>query len=489
MNRFVVIRSFAGFVALEGCGATPPSRATQDSVAASWSVPASKTIASTHDWTQFGWDAGRSSASGDPTGITAANVGAMRRQQVTLDGTVDGSAIYLHGVRVGGSNHDVFFVTTTYGKTLAIDADNGAILWRFTPSGYDSWAGSRRVTTATPVADPTRNFIYAASPDGHIQKLAVADGRAVWSTPITRLPQREKIASPLNFDRGRVIAVTGGYIGDAPPYQGHVAIVDATTGKLTHVWNSLCSDRHELIEPSSCPESGSAIWGRAGAVIDTTNGDIFVATGNALWDGRTNWGDAVIAIDSSATNILDNYTPTNTAELSDRDADLGSTSPVLLGGGYVAQGGKDASIRLLQFGRTRGAAARRGGETQSVSTPSSGGLFSAPAVVHTGSTTWLFAADGGGTAAWTLSGGRLQQAWRNGNGGTSPVIAGGLLYVYDPDGGLRVYVPDTGREVATLQSGGGHWNSPIVVDGRIALPEGDSNRHQTSGVLDIWRGQ
>src|SRR5437868_7128867 len=199
---------------------------------------------------------------------------------------------------------------------------------------------------------------------------------------------------------------------------------DATTGKLTHVWNSLCSDRHELIEPSSCPESGSAIWGRAGAVIDTTNGDIFVATGNALWDGRTNWGDAVIAIDSSATNILDNYTPTNTAELSDRDADLGSTSPVLLGGGYVAQGGKDASIRLLQFGRTRGAAARRGGETQSVSTPSKGGLFSAPVVLHTGSTTWLFVSDGGGTAAWTLSGGRLQQAWRNGNGGTSPTIAG-----------------------------------------------------------------
>jgi hypothetical protein len=114
-------------------------------------------------------------------------------------------------------------------------------------------------------------------------------------------------------------------------------------------------------------------------------------------------------------------------------------------------------------------------------------LYSAPAVLHSGSTTWLFAADGDGTAAWTLSGGRLQQKWKNGNGGTSPVIAGGLLYVYDPGGGLRVYVPDTGREVATLQAGGGHWNSPIIVDGRIALPEGDSNRHQTSGVLDIWR--
>ena len=84
-----------------------------------------KRAASVHDWTRFGWDVGRSSASTDETGITAANVATLRRQQVTLDGTVDASPIYLHGVRVNGGTHDVFFVTTTYGKTLAIDADSG----------------------------------------------------------------------------------------------------------------------------------------------------------------------------------------------------------------------------------------------------------------------------------------------------------------------------------------------------------------------------
>src|SRR5206468_7348045 len=126
----------------------------------------------------------------------------------------------------------------------------------------------------------------------------------------------------------------------------------------------------------------SAIWGRAGAVIDVSNGDILVATGNALWDGRTTWGDGAIALGSSATKILDNYTPTSTEELSARDADLGSTSPVLLGGGYVAQGGKDRSIRLLQFGRTRGATPRRGGEAQVVPAPSNSALFTAPAVLR-----------------------------------------------------------------------------------------------------------
>ncbi|HEX6533599.1 MAG TPA: PQQ-binding-like beta-propeller repeat protein [Gemmatimonadaceae bacterium] len=440
-----------------------------------------------HDWTRFGWDAGRSSAPDVPSGIGAADLASLRRQRVTIDGTVDASPIYLRGARVNGGTHDVFFVTTTYGKTFAIDADSGTVLWWYTPPGYDTWAGSARITNATPVADPDRRFIYAASPDGRIQKLAVADGHAVWRTAITRLPEREKIASPLNFWRGRVIATTGGYIGDAPSYQGHVAIVDGESGRLLRVWNSLCSDRAGLLDPSSCGESGSAIWGRAGAVIDTSTGNIYVATGNGRWDGRTSWGDATLELDPDATRLVGNYTPENTEDLDQSDDDVGSTSPVLLGGGYLAQGGKDRTIRVLSLQRMRAEGAHKGGELQAVRTPSGRDLFTAPAVMRTDSTTWLFAADGGGTAAWTFGGGQLRPAWSNRNGGTSPVVAGGLLYVYDPDGGLRVYQPTTGRQLASLDCGDGHWNSPIVADGRIALPEGNANDHDEKGVLDIWR--
>ena len=126
---------------------------------------------------------------------------------------------------------------------------------------------------------------------------------------------------------------------------------------------------------------------------------------------------------------------------------------------------------------------RRGGELQTVSTPGGADLFSAPAAWQG---TWVFASTSSGTTAWSLRGGRLHQAWSNGNGGTSPVVAGGLLYVAG-NGGVKVYAPASGRLVTTLPLDAVHWQSPIVADGRVAVAQGNANDHQTSGVLNIYR--
>jgi len=440
-----------------------------------------------HDWPQFGWDVASSSASPDPTGITAANISSLVRHQVTLNGTVDASAIYLHDVTIKGSQHNAFFVTTLFGRTIAVDADKAAVLWEYTPPQYSTWEGTRQITNSTPVADPDRQHVYAAAPDGAVRKLAIADGHEVWSSPITLLPAREKIASPLKVFRGHVIAVTAGYIGDRPPYQGHVAILDVKDGKLLHVWNSLCSDRSVLLQPDSCAATQSAIWGRAGAVIDPATGNIFIATGNGPWDGKTSWADALIELDPDATKMLGNYTPSNNAELRARDLDIGSASPALLGNGYLAQGGKDRLIRVIDTKAIAGADAHQNDDPPSVSTPSGNMLLPATAVWHHNADTWLFSADAGGTAAWTFKDGKLTPGWKNTNGGTSPVVAGGLLYIYDARGALRVYDAEKGQLAATLECGPGHWNSPIVVDGKIALPEGGSRGQvPATNVLDIW---
>src|SRR5438094_1651965 len=396
-KRMVLIGSvvLAATACSGGKSASPAS-----TTAATTSIAVSASPAT--DWPLFGYTAARSDSGPSATGITAADVGRLRRQCVLLDGTVDSSPIYLHAVRVRGVVHDVFFVTTTYGRTEAIDASKGRVLWRYTPAGYSSWAGTAQITTATPAADPGRNWIYAASPDGRIQKLSVADGHLAWRARITLLPSREKIASALNYWHGRVIATTGGYIGDAPPYQGHLALLAASDGRLLSVWNSLCSNRHRLISPSSCASSGSAIWGRAGAVVDTATGGLLVATGNGDWNGRTNWGDSTVRLSADASRVLGSWTPTDEAALQSSDLDLGSTSPVRLGSGDIAQGGKDGKIRLLSLSKLS-PAGRTGGVLQTISTPGGTDLFSAPAVWHADGRTWLFVADNAGLAAWTLS--------------------------------------------------------------------------------------
>jgi hypothetical protein len=437
-------------------------------------------------WPMFGGNVQSASANPEPTGITAADIRLLRRRRVELRGLVDASVIYLHGALIQGVRHNAVFLTTSYGRTLALDADSGNVLWEYTPASYRRLQGTRQFTNSTPVAGPQGQAVYAASPDGYIEKLAVSDGRLLWRTAITELPLREKMDSPLKYFRGRVIAVTAGYIGDRPPYQGHVAILDGASGRLLHVWNSLCSNVAGLMQPSSCPQSRSAIWGRAGAVIDPGDGHIFIATGNGGWNGASDWGDALIELDSAAKQIVGNYTPADTEELDDSDLDLGSTSPVLLSGSLLAQGGKDGKIRLLSRARIAGSAAHRGGELQIVPTPEGAQLLTQPAVWHRHGETWMFAADSGGTAAWRLLNGRLHAEWRNRIGGTSPFEAGGLLFVYAPDGGLNVYEAAAGQRIATLACGPGHWNSPIVVDGKIILPEGDANSRATRGVLDIW---
>ena len=426
-----------------------------------------------NDWPVFGYDAARHNSNPAST-IDAGNAAKLKRLKVALDGTVDSSPIYVSGW---------FVVTTTYGRTELIDAGTGKVKWRFTPPSYSQLAGSAQITNASPAASSDRTAVYAAAPDGRIRKLRLLDGKVLWTTAITRDPTHEKITSSLNVSRGLVIATTGGYVGDAPPYQGHVVTLSESTGRIAHVWNSLCSDKRALIVPRTCSSSDSAIWSRDGAAVDPANRTLVVATGNGPWNGSTDWGDSTIVLSPDAALMLRHWTPTNQKALESSDGDLGSTSPGLLSGGLGVQGGKDGKVRLLQLHRLPGVSNRLGGELQTIPAPGGAGLFSAPAIWNG---TWVFLATDRGTAAWVLRGGRLHAVWSNRHGGTSPVLAGSLLYVAG-SGSVRVYVPASGKAVATLPSGPVHWQSPIIANGRVAMPEGNANDHATTGVLDIYR--
>ena len=418
---------------------------------------------------------------------------------MTLGEVVDSAPIELAGVTVNGATHNVIIVTGDYGETQAIDAATGAILWSFTPAGARGLPAAQ-VTDATPVADPNREFVYTASPDGYIHKLSLANGSQVWQTQVVLGPKTEKLDGGISYADGSVIVVTGGYDGDGPPYQGHVLALNPVTGQITHVFYTLCSNNTALINPSTCSQSDSGIWGRGGANI-MPNGNILIATGNAFFDGITNWGDSVMELSPTLT-LKQNWTPTNQAMLNTSDTDLGSTEPAILpdrgGVQYAVQGGKDGILRLINLNALDGTAGgpagpKTGGELQSnVDSPGGTDVFSQPAVWTSPSgTTYVYVADADGTEALIYnSSNRLTTtpAWSNSNAGTSPVVAGGLLYVYDENRGtLNVYNPTSGALITSLPAAIGHWNSPIVVNGIIALPVGSNHNPGSNQKLYIWR--
>ncbi len=458
------------------------------------------------DWTRFNFDAARTGVGPTQTGITAHNLSSLRQRRVQLDGTVDSSPIELHAIRAGGRARDLILITTSYGRTIALDAGTGRRLWEFVPPDIRTYEGSSQITTTSPVADPGRRYVFAASPDGLIRKLSVSTGREIrsphWPVHVTLDASHEKLASALNISGGELIATTGGYIGDAPPYQGHVVTIDRVSGRIIHVWNSLCSGQHRLLVPSRCPVSDSAIWARSGAVVEPGSGRLLVATGNATgsrpFDGVSNWSDSVLELSPDAARLLHNWTPSNQAALSAADADVGSTAPALLpplGGLRLAvQGGKDGKLYLLDLDRlngTSGAAGPRvGGQRDQVSSPGGGSVFSAPAVWENAGRVFVYVANADGTAVYVLSGAsnpRLHLVAQNTNSGTSPIIAGGLLYVYDFNAGaVRVYEPTQLTPLISLPAATGHWNSPIVIAGRVIVPEGDANQHARHGTIDIY---
>jgi hypothetical protein len=488
-------------VFLAACGSSAPADITTPTASTS-AIPSPARAAGGGrllDWPEFGLNPQRSDVSEQSTGVTAANVTHLGRTTVQLAGPVDSSPIYLHGASVDGTPHDTIVVTSTYGKTIALDANSAQVLWTFTPPGYSRWAGSAEITTASPIFDPNRLFVYAASPDGLIHKLSLADGResssGSWPVSVTRDATHEKLAAALNIDGRYVLAATGGYFGDAPPYQGHVVAIDRASGHVRGVFNTLCANRREIQTPSTCGASDSAILSRGGPVVEPGGGRILIDTGNAPWNGITNFGDSVLELTFPALALRQSFTPTNQAQLNSSDTDLGSSAPVLLGHDRIVLGGKDGIMRVLALSRLDGhppSGARTrvhplGGEVQRLSIPGGGELFSVPAVWARSGHTTMFVADEGGTAAYVLRAGRLYRAWENSNPGTSPVMAGGLLYVYDLDGGgINIYGPASPRPIAKLGGESGHWNSPIVVDGHVIEPEGNANDHALKGTLEIF---
>ncbi|HEX9117157.1 MAG TPA: PQQ-binding-like beta-propeller repeat protein [Anaerolineae bacterium] len=463
-----------------------------------------------YDWPQFNGDAQHSGNNTLETTINAGNVGRLRlRFAVALPAPVDGAPAYLSGVTTAAGLRDLLFLTTTAGHILAVDAQDGSVVWvhQNGPGSCTIAGGSSPCyTTASPAADPNRQSVYSYGLDGRVHKYAVGSGSEVttggWPAVATLKGNVEKGSSALTVavtDGGTryLYVANGGYPGDAGDYQGHITAVNLGDGSQ-HVFNLACSDRpvHFAIAPAApnCPAVQTAVWARPGVVYLPATDRIYAATGNGSFDpAGHDWGDTLFALHADGTGAggdpLLTYTPTDQQALAAADADLGSAAPAILpvpSGSTVAhlalQGGKDARLRLLDLDNPsgQGGAGHLGGELAALPIPQGGAMLTAAAVwrdPHDGST-WVFIANGSGIAGLQLvldgqGHPTLQPRWQQtGPGGTSPLLANDVLYEAGSGPGLRALDPLTGRQLWQDRTPAAiHWQSPIVANGMVYLTD------------------
>jgi outer membrane protein assembly factor BamB len=438
----------------------------------------------------FGHDPARSSYAAGETAISFRNVNKLhRRWVVDLDAPADSAPIFISNVTVSGKKLHMLFETSRNGTTYGIDADRGTIVWRYSTRGPN-------ITSSMPAADALRQWIYAPGVDGFVHRLSASTGteslHGGFPVRITWMPEVEKDAAALNVANGFLYAVTSGYDGDFGHYDGHVVTVQLNTGKV-RVFNSLCSDIRELLGASggqSCPQTKSGIWARGGAVVDpdpSMHGHIYVATGNGAFtanSGGHDYGDSVLSLSADGSKLEDYYTPADYADLEAGDTDLGSTAPVMLPRQpashtplLAVQGGKDGLLRLLNREHLGGV----GGEVSQFNLGVR--LFSAPAVVRDrAGRTWVYVGTDSGVTALQLATGAdgksaLRKIWSSDTGGTSPIVANGIVYV-ETDGAVNAFDARTGKIVwSTTQAsaggtiGGVHWQSPIIANGSIYVSD------------------
>jgi outer membrane protein assembly factor BamB len=447
------------------------------------------------DWTQFGFDASGTRSNPAEAEIQASNVAGMHLVwRFKLPDIADSTPAYLHSLHFpDGTERDVLYLTTKSGSLVALDADSGRLLWRKTNPTFDP----NKMTTSSPFADPTHNVVYSYGLDGKVHKYDAITGEEVreggWPVTITTMKLSEKESSALNAANGFLYVTTASFGGDAPPYQGHLVVIDLSNG-TAHVFNTICSDLTHLLAPGECRGNGAGIWARPGVVVEPGSGNILLTTGNGPYGankGGHDWGDTVLVLSRDGTQLLDTYTPPEPNDLYMQDLDLGSSDPALLPTipasktpDMAVQAGKEGVLRLLnrQDLSGQGGPGHVGGELQTVDAPGHCPVLTQPAVWTdpNGGAVWVIVASNcalGGYRVTVAANGTptLRPVWSIGSGTTSPLVAGNIVFAATTGNKEILAVdPSSGRKLWSsrqAQVGGSigytHWESPIVVNGRL----------------------
>ncbi len=301
-----------------------------------------------------------------PQNVNPSHFGKLGAFKV--DGVVYAQPLFIPNVEIPGKGtHDVLYVATEHDSVYAFDANRPGDppLWHV--SFLDKGRGISVLSaddvqcpfirpevgiTSTPVIDLPTGTLYVLartkirhglSSDEffqHLHALAITTGVEKFGGPrlisasvegngrgsqngrIAFDPLKENPRAALLLSKD-MLYLTWASSCDVDPYHGWVMAYDPQTLAGRGVLN---------VTPDGT-EAG--IWLADTGPAADTEGNIYVPTGNGTFDadrGGRNYGDSVLklALEGSSLTVRDYFTPHDQSRISDADADVGSSGPLLL---------------------------------------------------------------------------------------------------------------------------------------------------------------
>jgi hypothetical protein len=453
-------------------------------------------------WQHHG-DAKRTGVFIDPA-FTKTSVATMHKDTTftaMLDGPTYAQPLFLDRALNG---KDVLLVATERNVVEAIDAANGAQLWKVTlatpaaladlPCGNIDPLG----ITGTPYVDLPNRTVYLGAmttPDNGTTKkqkvyaLSLDTGAVKPGWPVdveTALSgHNPAFTSDTQNQRGALLLLEGvlyvpygGHYGDCGTYYGWVLGIDVATRGVT----AFNTKAH-----------GGGIWNVSGVSSDGTS--LFIATGNTFNAATRGGGDGMYRLAKGPTwagATTDYWAPANWVGLDNQDLDMGTglpfDAPGVTPSALVGALGKDGYVYLMNRSNLGGI----GGELTRRAVAN--GELNGAAVAYTTATGTFVAAriDGAATGVTCTNGGTgnfvavkvgagpsIAPAWCGTHGGLSVAAVSmsapgqdaivwtmgtSQLYAYDGETGAVLFNGGSSADTFTSLS---YFMSPIIAKGRV----------------------
>ncbi len=298
-----------------------------------------------------------------PSSVNSTQFGKLLSYQV--DGQIYAQPLFVPQLSIGGTNHDVAFVTTENDSVYAFDADQqSSTLWQVSlgvPSPRNDTEGVSPMLgiTSTPVIDITTGTMYvlATTTSGpfFLHALDITTGAEKFGGPVAVTGSVS--GTGWDSNNGTIGLENGCYQRTGLALNPVNNQIYLGFGHCNHGW-LLAYDKTSLQQKAIFNDTpngaGGGLWNGGGApAINDLSGNVFITTGVDQNDPPSGYNDSFLRLSVSDLSVQDFFQPDDASYLSANDADLGSGSPVLMPDNSsstpyeIIGGGKDGKLFVV----------------------------------------------------------------------------------------------------------------------------------------------